>query len=817
MSQGLLQGKVVLITGAGNGIGRAHALACAQAGAAIVVNDLGGARDGSGTDSRAAAQVVAEIEALGGKAVASFDSVATAAGAAAMVKLAVDTFGRLDVVVNNAGILRDTTFRKMTEDQWRIVQEVHLNGTFHVCQAALPALMSQGGAIINTTSYSGLIGNFGQSNYAAAKAGIYGFTRVLSMELKKAGITVNCIAPIAKTRMTEDIAMVEAEWTPEQISPVVVYLASDLSKEVTGRVFGIQGQRIHGYEVKMSDGVEKPGAALWTAEEIAQKLDAIFAFEAPAAPAAAPAAAKVDLVTAVFAHFPAGFKADKAKGWSATLHWLVAGGTDQTVVIQGGVVSTSPGLSGTATCTVKAPKDVLVSMFKGELDPQKAFMSGKATADNFTDLIQMSQCFDFKKVAESFKAAEAQGAAPAEAPKGPDPVDECFSFVPQAYLADKAKDWAATIHFKITGGPDKTILCGGGKARAEDGLVGSPTCTFKTDRETIIGILTQAVDPQKAFMKGKISADDLNVAMKFAMFFKFEKPASAEAPAAAPATPAAPAPAAAWSPPLGRTHNGGFALIDPAQAEAYAAATNDPSVTYYGPDAITPPMFHVRLLRDMMFAIITDPELDLDVLRLVHGEHDVTIHQPLRPWDVANLRARLDEVEQKSKGLVVRGSLLAYVNGVLAVEAKSSFFIRGQMKMPVSTQKTAEPAAPDLGPAPIQVPIQVSADQSYRYATVSLDDNPIHTDPDTAKAAGLPDVILHGLCTMALSGNAVLKALAFSDARKLKRLAVRFSKPVLNGATLTAHIHPEAGGCRFTVTDGNGDAVITNGIAELAG
>jgi acyl dehydratase len=228
-------------------------------------------------------------------------------------------------------------------------------------------------------------------------------------------------------------------------------------------------------------------------------------------------------------------------------------------------------------------------------------------------------------------------------------------------------------------------------------------------------------------------------------------------------------------------------------------------------------MFHVRLLRDMMFAIITDPELDLDVLRLVHGEHDVTIHQPLRPWDVANLRARLDEVEQKSKGLVVRGSLLAYVNGVLAVEAKSSFFIRGQMKMPVSTQKTAEPAAPDLGPAPIQVPIQVSADQSYRYATVSLDDNPIHTDPDTAKAAGLPDVILHGLCTMALSGNAVLKALAFSDARKLKRLAVRFSKPVLNGATLTAHIHPEAGGCRFTVTDGNGDAVITNGIAELVG
>ena len=812
MSSGLLQGKVVLITGAGNGIGRAHALACAQEGAAVVVNDLGGARDGSGADSRAAAQVVAEITAMGGRAVASFDSVATAAGAAAMVQLALDTFGRLDAVVNNAGILRDTTFRKMTEEQWRIVEEVHLNGTFFVCQAALPALTQARGSIINTTSYSGLIGNFGQANYAAAKAGIYGFTRVLALELKKAGVTANCIAPIAKTRMTEDIGMVEAAWTAEQISPVVVYLASDLSRDVTGRVFGVQGQRIHGYEVKMSDGVEKPGSSLWTPAEIAEKLDAIFAFEAPA-PAAPAAPAAVDLVSAVFAHFPAGFQADKAKSWAATLHWVVAGGTDQTVVIKDGAVAVTPGLVGTPTCTVKAPKDVLVAMFKGELDPQKAFMSGKASADNFTDLIQMSQVFNFKKVAASFQAAEAQGAAPA-APKGPDPVDECFSFVPQAYQGDKAKDWAATIHFKIAGGPDKTIICGGGAARAEDGLVGTPTCTFKTDRETIIGILTQAIDPQKAFMKGKISADDLNVAMKFAMFFKFEKPAAATPDA--PVTPA-PAPAAptAWTPPLGRTYNGGYTLIDPVHVEAYAEATNDKSVVYYGPDAITPPLFHVRPLRDMMFAIIADPALDLDVLRLVHGEHDVTFHRPLRPWDVVNLRARLDDVEQKSKGLVVRGSLLAYVDGQLAIEAKSNFFIRGQMKMPVATDRKPEPAAPDLGPAPINLAIKVSPDQSYRYAKISLDDNPIHVDPETARAAGLPDVILHGLCTMALSGQAVLKALAFGDARKLKRLAVRFSKPVLNGATLTAHIHPVAGGCRFSVTDPNGDAVITNGIAEL--
>ncbi len=153
-------------------------------------------------------------------------------------------------------------------------------------------------AIINTTSYSGMIGNFGQSNYAAAKAGIYGFTRVLSMELRKYGVTANCLAPIAKTRMTDGIEMVEEEWTPEQISPVVVFLASELSKGVTGRVFGIQGQRIHVYEVQMNDGVEKPGTDLWTATEIADRLGDITAFAEPEAASGG----DEDIVSAVFAH-----------------------------------------------------------------------------------------------------------------------------------------------------------------------------------------------------------------------------------------------------------------------------------------------------------------------------------------------------------------------------------------------------------------------------------------------------------------------------------------------------------------------------------
>ena len=207
---GLLDDKVAIVTGAGNGIGRAHALLFASEGAAVVVNDVGGARDGENAgDTSPADAVVKEIEAAGGRAVASHDSVATAEGARAIVELGVETFGKIDVLVNNAGILRDKTFMKMDEAMWDSVIAVHLKGTFLVSQAFAKHAVNRGGGgrIVNTTSVSGMLGNFGQANYAAAKAGIYGLTRTLAIELQKQRITVNALAPIAKTRMTEDLPM----------------------------------------------------------------------------------------------------------------------------------------------------------------------------------------------------------------------------------------------------------------------------------------------------------------------------------------------------------------------------------------------------------------------------------------------------------------------------------------------------------------------------------------------------------------------------------------------------------------------------------
>jgi NAD(P)-dependent dehydrogenase (short-subunit alcohol dehydrogenase family) len=277
---GLVDGKVVIVTGAAAGIGRAHALLFAREGARVVVNDLGGARDGTGASVSAAEDVVGEIRAAGGEAVANVDTVATAEGAAAIVKSAVDAFGRVDALVNNAGILRDKSFLKMDEPMWDAVIAVHLKGTFLVSQAFVRQAVAQKepARIVNTTSVSGMLGNFGQANYAAAKAGIYGLTRTMSIELQKHRITVNAIAPIAKTRMTEDLPMFQGvdSMTPDHIAPAALFLASDLCGDRTGHVLAVAGARLYAFKV-----VETPGRfkdedrGVWTAKEIAENWEAI--------------------------------------------------------------------------------------------------------------------------------------------------------------------------------------------------------------------------------------------------------------------------------------------------------------------------------------------------------------------------------------------------------------------------------------------------------------------------------------------------------------------------------------------------------------
>jgi NAD(P)-dependent dehydrogenase (short-subunit alcohol dehydrogenase family) len=277
---GILDGKVVIVTGGGGGIGRAHSLLFAREGAKVVVNDLGGARDGGGSDPGPADSVVDEIRLAGGAAIANRDTVATSEGASAIIKSAVDAFGRADVLVNNAGILRDKSFLKMDEAMWDCVVAVHLKGTFLCSHAFAKQVVAQGGSgrIVNTTSVSGMLGNFGQANYAAAKAGVYGLTRTMSIELQKHRVTVNAIAPIAKTRMTEDLPMFQGIETmsPDHVAPAALFLASDLCGDRTGHVLAVAGARVYAFKVVETPGrFKETDGGIWTAQEIAESWDAI--------------------------------------------------------------------------------------------------------------------------------------------------------------------------------------------------------------------------------------------------------------------------------------------------------------------------------------------------------------------------------------------------------------------------------------------------------------------------------------------------------------------------------------------------------------
>lgn len=250
----LCEGKIAIVTGAGRGIGREHALSLAAQGAKVVVNDLGGNVDGSGGDLSPAEQVVQEIKGMGGEAVANGDSVSDWAGAERLINTAIETFGDLNIVVNNAGILRDRMLFSMSEAEWDAVINVHLKGTFAPTRFACVYWREQSkagkpvsGRIINTTSVSGIYGNPGQTNYGAAKAGIASFTNIAALEMARYGVTVNAVAPVALTRMTEGLGPApesdedREKRSPRWIAPIVTWLASDEAAEVTGRIFEASG------------------------------------------------------------------------------------------------------------------------------------------------------------------------------------------------------------------------------------------------------------------------------------------------------------------------------------------------------------------------------------------------------------------------------------------------------------------------------------------------------------------------------------------------------------------------------------------------
>jgi NAD(P)-dependent dehydrogenase (short-subunit alcohol dehydrogenase family)/putative sterol carrier protein len=394
--------RVAIVTGAGAGLGKAYALELARRGAKVVINDLGGARDGSGDGSSTPAdEVVAEIKNLGGEAVANYDNVATVEGGENIVKSALDAFGRVDILINNAGILRDKSFVKMDPDNWKAVLDVHLIGAYHVTKPAFAVMKEQGyGRIIMTTSAAGLYGNFGQTNYSAAKMGLVGLMNTLKLEGQKYDIKVNTIAPIAASRLTEDVLPPDffEKLKPEFVVPMALYLCSE-GCPVTGNIYnagmgfynraalftGPGAVVLDGDDPATVDAIKKAIGKIASIEKGKEYFqlneqvgDVLTAFTAPP-PDTGDAADGFDNAAEVFDAMPGAFNAGAAGGVDVVFQYNITGdlGGDWSCEIKDSACTVTAGQHDAPVCTLKMDATDFLAMMNGTLPAMQAYTSGK--------------------------------------------------------------------------------------------------------------------------------------------------------------------------------------------------------------------------------------------------------------------------------------------------------------------------------------------------------------------------------------------------------------------------------------------------------
>jgi len=537
--------RVAIVTGAGAGLGKAYALDLASRGAKVVVNDLGGSRDGTGGGQSAADLVVAEIKEAGGEAVANYDSVATVEGGQAIIDTAVEAFGRVDILVNNAGILRDKSLVKMDPAAWEAVRAAHLDGAFCVTQPAFKLMKEQGyGRIVLTTSAAGLFGNFGQTNYSAAKMALVGFMNTLKLEGARYDVKVNTVAPIATTRLTEDILPpdMQAKMQPEHIAPLVLYYCWE-GCEHTGATINAGAGYFSRAAIVSAPGTVVGGGEIPTVEDIAASFEAIQSLDgaaevddtmafitsmmdvlqgkgpAAAAPAEAPAAELTP--AAVFDAMPDFFLADAAAGVDVIFQYKLsgAGGGDWYCTVADQTCEVAEGVHDTPTTTIIMEVPDFLSLIRGELDAMAAFTTGKLKIEG--DLMKSQLVEKLFK----FEPPDTGGAPPDEPPEdeGVTPA-KVFAEMPNAFVADAAAGVDVVFQYKLSGegGGEWYCTIADGACETAEGVHDTPTTTILMDTQDFLALIAGELNAMNAFTTGKLKIEgDLMKSQLIEKLFKF--------------------------------------------------------------------------------------------------------------------------------------------------------------------------------------------------------------------------------------------------------------------------------------------------------
>ncbi|HEX4923153.1 MAG TPA: MaoC/PaaZ C-terminal domain-containing protein, partial [Bdellovibrionales bacterium] len=481
------------------------------------------------------------------------------------------------------------------------------------------------------------------------------------------------------------------------------------------------------------------------------------------------------------------------------------------------------GTTGTPTCKITTTADTMAGMIEGKISGQQAFLSGKIKASNMGDMIKFGKVFDFKRAREAAAsgataaASNGNGAgatAAAAAPQATVDYDGLFNTLPKTFQAANAAGWNGKIVFDVQGTDGWTVEINNGASTVKKGKETGAACVITGSAQDFTNFLTGKTEWGN--YKGKLTVNNQIALLKVAKAFNWKAPElGAHVQAAAPANTGGGLNRAL----IGKKYRAPAVLVKREKIKEYAEATNDPNYIYKKdvPDKelVAPPVFPVTLVGDLFREMLSD-DTGVDLTRMVHGEQRIQIFSHLRPGDIVSPRGKITNIEAKSSGEVLTFEQYLYRDGELAVQITTTLFVRGAKKEGEKSQTAAaKPQDTVAGKPTFTYQVQVKEDQPIRYANASGDNNPIHTDKEIAKAAGFPNVILHGLCTMAFTSQAVIEKKLGGDITRLKDISVRFSKPVFPSDTLTIEAFEKNDEISFVAVNNQGVPVITNGVAHV--